>query len=114
MNLQDDLRQFTGTEQYHFNPLYKWLKYTDGVKYFAQNAGAYWFLDIVGTEYHDLAKTEPFLVINFLSQNNQATIQAEDGDYKELALRHIDFTDCPEGKYKFFLIDDVLLLSSEY
>ena len=114
MNLVDDLSQFTGTEQYHFNPLYKWLNYTDGVKYFAEKAGAYWFLDIVGTEYRGLAKFEPFLVITLKSHGGKAVIVVDDGNDNEIKRKRIEFTDCPEGDYKFFLIGDVLLLSSEY
>jgi hypothetical protein len=45
MQTQIDLSQFTGTENYYRHPFGKAL-FTDGVKYFAETAGAYWFIDI--------------------------------------------------------------------
>jgi hypothetical protein len=59
-----DLSQFYGTENYYktflFNPH---LKHTDGVQYFAENAGAFWFLDIIATDIFSLTKSQPFLSI---------------------------------------------------
>ncbi len=43
--LKAEPRQFTGTEQYYFNPLFEQFRYTDGVKFLAERAGAYWLLD---------------------------------------------------------------------
>jgi hypothetical protein len=110
-----DLSQFTGTEAYHrtfmFNPS---LVHTDGVQYFADNAGCYWFLDIVATEYHPLTKKEPFLSIQLAVEDGIGDICVEDGDCKVLVQRNIPHTDCPDGLYKFFLTDNVLMLTSEY
>jgi hypothetical protein len=110
-----DLSQFTGTEAYHrtfmFNPK---LVHTDGVQYFAEQAGVFWFLDIVATEFYPLTKKEPFLAINMLVENGQAKIAVEDGDCEPLFIKEIAFTDCPSGLYEFFLTDDVLMLTSEY
>lgn len=113
-----NLAQFTGTEQYHFNPLYRWLRYTDGVKYFCQHAGggAYWFLDIMGTEMRKLSDAEPFVISIKLSvkEDNACKITADDGDGKILWFRNISYTDCPAGEYRFFLCNQVLMLASEY
>lgn len=114
MSLTSDLAQFTGTEQYHFNPLYPKLKYTDGVKFFAQKAGAYWFLDIVGTELHPHSSKHPFMSINLIVEDSAASIEADDGNGGWLYDRFVEFTDCPAGKYRFFLIDGVFMLTSEY
>ena len=110
-----DLSQFTGTEKYHktflFNPT---LKHTDGVQYFAETAGCYWFLDIVATEFYPLTEQEPFLSSKMLVADGKAKIAVEDGDLKILKTKQIEHTDCPEGTYEFFLTDDVLMLTSEY
>jgi hypothetical protein len=110
-----DLSQFTGTEAYHrtfmFNPK---LVHTDGVQYFAETAGAYWFLDIVATEFYPLTKTEPFLAINMQVEDGKAFIAVEDGDLKTLKTKKIEHTDCPTGIYCFYLTDNVLMLTSEY
>jgi hypothetical protein len=110
-----DLSQFTGTEAYHrtfmFNPN---LVHTDGVQYFAETAGCFWFLDIVATEYHPLTKDEPFLSIQLAVEGGIADICVEDGDCKVIKQKHIAHTDCPDGMYRFFLTDNVLMLTSEY
>jgi len=117
-----DLSQFTGTENYYrTNHLFaKDMVHTDGVQYFADNAGngAYWFLDIVATEYFPLLKKEPFISITLIVGSNQddnnAMIVVEDGDCELLAKKIIEYTDCPVGEYKFFLTNNVLMLTSEY
>jgi len=40
-----DLAQFTGSEQLYRHSLVKRFCYTDGVKYIAERAGAYWLID---------------------------------------------------------------------
>lgn len=116
--LQDGLAHFYGTENYFYNPLYRKLKYTDGVQFFALNAGngALWFLDIIGTEVHPLAKKkgEEFTHVKLKSAGGKADITADDGNGNIFWQRHIEYTDCPEGEWGFYLTDDVLLLPSEY
>lgn len=114
--LKDGLVNFYGTENYHFNPLYPWLKYTDGAKFFAENAGggAYWFLDIIGTELRELTRKEDFLNIVLTSWDNKARILVDDGNDNALYSRDIDYTDCPAGSWQFYLVNDVLMLPSEY
>lgn len=116
--LTADLTQFTGTDQYYYNPLYPAMKYTDGVKYLAEHAGAYWLLDIIGTEYfpkQHKGKYPGFLVIKLtVTPQNTAEISLEDGDLKSIAARVIDYTDFPEGTWSLWLIDGVLILPSEY
>lgn len=117
MSLQSALAQFTGTESYHVNPMYRWLKYTDGVYYFVNNAGggAYWFLDIIGTELRGMAQFRSFLSITLdVDANQKAVIKVTDGDDEQLWSRTIDWTDCPTGEYRFFVTSDVMMLASEY
>lgn len=114
--LRSLLSQHFGTESYTYNPLYPWLKYTDGVCDFAKHAGngAYWFLDIIGTELHKLANREEFLSIALDVKGSAAVITADDGNGKVLWSKQISFTDCPEGEWKFFLSHHVLMLAQEY
>lgn len=111
-----DLSGFTGTENYYRHPFTKSL-YTDGVKYFADEAGAYWFIDFVMTECDSLVKSEGFLTILLDVKDGQAMIEVRDGDGINFVERRIVYTDCPEGKYKFYFIHGeptVLLVASEY
>jgi len=115
--LAQGLSQFIGTEHYYRHALGK-IKYTDGVKFFAENAGAgaYWFLDIVGTEIVQLQQSEPFIhiVLDSSELENRATITADDGNDNQLWSRRIEFTDCPPGVWEFYLIDGIMLLTREY
>lgn len=116
--LSAHLSNFIGTDTYHYNPLYSWLKYTDGVRAFANHAGggAYWFLDIIGTELRPLTDKEDFLSIRlFVLPDGLATASATDGNNdKKLWEKWLDYSDCPPGEWKFFLQYGVLMLSSEY
>ena len=42
---KSDLRQFTGTEQWHRHGIARNVLYTDGAQYVAESGGAYWLLD---------------------------------------------------------------------
>lgn len=113
-NLVADLRQFTGTTQYYIQPLYRWMKYTDGVHHFVEKAGAYWFLNIVGTELHDLAKKEEFMTVDLIVRDDNAEILVTDGNDTVLWKRKPIYTDCPTGTYRFFLQHNVFMLNWEY
>lgn len=115
MELQQELRQFTGTEHYYKHN-FGGMLYTDGVKYFAEKAGggAYWFLDIVSTELMRLADKEGFLSIHLKAKEGTAVLSADDGNDNILWTKAVEFTDCPDGDWHFYLTDKVLLLTSEY
>ncbi len=114
-----DLSQFTGSERVYFNPLYKAMHYTDGVQYFANEAGAYWLLDIIGTEFFPKTlgrdpEWDSFLVIEVTVRDSAAVITVNDGNDNIFTTKEISYTDCPEGEWKFYLTDNVLLLPGEY
>ena len=71
--LRADLSAFIGTEQWHRHALNRHMLVTDGVKYFAETAGCYWFLDIVATEVFRLQATHPFLLITSMSAKGKPT-----------------------------------------
>jgi len=110
-----DLSQFYGTEKYHRTFVFNGsLVHTDGVQYFAEQAGAFWFLDIIATEIHPKSKNEPFIVITLSVNDKKAKIVADDGNDKRIFQKNVSYTDCPDGEYRFYLADNVLMLTSEY
>lgn len=115
VELKHELRMFTGTEQWYQHGLVRAFMYTDGVKYFAENAGggAYWLLDILATELLPKQKKYPFIAVKFVVGKKNA-ITATDGNDTQIYSKKIDYTDCPEGTWEFYLIDNILLLTSEY
>lgn len=113
--LKDGLTNFYGTEQWYRHALNRNMLYTDGVQFFAENAGngAYWFLDIIATEVWPLLRKEPFIrIVLFVGET--AAITADDGNDNIIWSKGLDFTDCPPGKWEFYLTDNVMLLPSEY
>jgi len=107
---QYELSQFTGTEHYYNH----WLgiKLTDGVKYLAERAKAYWLIDAIAS-YH---RKEPFQVweLKVLPSKEAVLTMVEDSDQPVLVKQDIPFTDFPLTGIKLYLIDSILLLPSEY
>ena len=113
--LAEDLRQFTGTEQYHKH----WLNfvYTDGVAYLAEKAKCYWLLDAIGSYQPELRKKKeiPFQLWILKVKNSKAVLtMSEDKGAKVLVKQEIDYTDFPMESIELYYIDNVLLLPSEY
>lgn len=112
--LREDLIAFIGTETWHRHPLNRSMLLTDGVVYFADQAGAWWLLDIAATEIFQMQASQAFLVIDLDVASDKANIRVSDGDDNQIYRRHIHITDAPAGTWRFFLTDNVMLLPSEY
>lgn len=113
--LKHELKQFTGTEQFYKNPLFSSFVFTDGVKYLAEQTGAYWLIDYVMSNQYDLyLAIEPFQAWTITIVNNQANIVVEDGNGKKLKKYNIEFTDFPLDEIILWFTDRTLLLPSEY
>ena len=110
--LAQDLRHFTGSMDLYKQPDFLGgLLYTEGVQHFCEKAGAYWFLDIIGTEIHK-QYDEGFISLDV--KDDKGTITVTDGNEEVYYTRKIDYTDAPEGDWKFWYMNDTLLLPSEY
>ena len=60
--LLSELAHFTGTTQWFKNPMFPNFRYTDGVKYLAEKAEAYWLLDYIFSNQISPVKEHPFQV----------------------------------------------------
>ena len=118
-----DFTAFTGSlNQYsHKLPMTPELRLTDGTKAFAERMGAYWFMDIIATEFLPLLSEEDYIIFIEVTVNddNSAVIVGTDGDKGggpiTLHTRTIEYTDLPTNSgFKFYLQDGVLMLPSEY
>jgi len=115
-----DLEQFTGTDHY-YRHLGKFV-YTDGVKYMAETAGAYWLLDVVFSHVADVyankdidAEQKEFLVCSLtVSDDDSALFTLDDGNDNILATQKIEYTDFPAQSVKFYIENNVALLPSEH
>jgi hypothetical protein len=113
-DIRHALAHCTGSEHWYRHPLVRSCLYTDGVQTFAEMAGAYWFLDIVATEVLPFQKRQEFILVTMTVTGSAARIVADDGNGKSFWSRDIDFTDCPEGEWKFYVINNTVLVPSEY
>ena len=111
-----DLRQFIGTE----NRYRHWLKpnvvYTDGVKYVADHAGAYWLVDEIAIgQFDSRIAAEPIQFWKLLvCDDRSAELRCEDGNDRCVFSKRIGYTDFPLPEIALYFTDDTLLLASEY
>ena len=92
------------------------LVYTEGVQDLAEQASAYWLIDLVASWVrHDALKGQEFVVWKLtVTDDHKATAIAEDGNDRELVRQDIEFTDFPLPEITLYLTDGTLLLPSEY
>lgn len=112
---QEELNGFIGTELYYKH----WLGrgcYTDGVQHMAERAGAHWLIDAVYSyQCKEKIKVIPFQLWELKVENKTAVLtMKEDTNEPELVRQEIEYTDFPLDYIKLYLIDEVLLLPSEY
>lgn len=117
-NLASDLMQFTGTcHYYRWSVMYPKCLLTDGTKYLAETAGAYWLMDVVASylgKYGDV-----FGVATLKRKNGDAfTFTLDDGNGNVHATQEIEFSDFPLDSIKLYVCWDTqnwtLMLTSEY
>lgn len=111
-----DLAQFTGTENYYRHTLFTPIKYTDGVKYLAEEAGAYWLLDKVATnQLNPKIRREEFQSWKLrVGHNNTAVLTCDDGNGNIIHTEDITFTDFPLPEIDLWVEGGVILLPSEH
>ncbi len=116
-----ELANFTGTEQYYKH----WCggHYTDGVHYVAEKAGAHWLVDAIFSYQAKMKKygfqlwklkrtglTEPkegeFMAILTMTTGGKES--------EPKVEQKIEYTDFPLDEIEMWLIDGVLILTSEY
>jgi hypothetical protein len=99
----DALHNFTGAQQWFRHYLIKDVLYTEGVKYVADSAVAYWLLDEMAF-FQSIKKVaaEAFQVWSLAVKNNQATLTCDDGNNNVVLSKTIAFTDFPEPGIQFY------------
>lgn len=115
--LDADLAQFCGTDNWwkHWTGR---ITYTDGVKFLAERAGAFWLIDLVASYQTARLRQEEFQVWTLTVDRDRtpvavATCQA-DTDAPVLVRQEIDHTDFPLPSIKLWLVNGALMLPDEY
>ena len=114
--LVSNLKGFTGTEHYY---RHNTLLLTDGAKFLAEKAGAFWLIDLIFS-YSSCAwfKDETFLVCKIKVTDNRAMVALEDGNDNVYMEQFIEYTDFPLKEYRLFIVlgkcGFVVMLPGEY
>ena len=102
MLTQNELRQFTGTEQW-YRHLSGYL-YTDGVLYVAQEGGAFWLVDKILFTTRAKDNLQEFGAWKLeVNEDKSAVLVCEDGNYHELYREKIEWTDFPLNNIELLL-----------
>jgi len=112
-----DLRQFTGTEHYYRHSLNRNVLFTDGAKYLADTAAAYWLLDDIALAQFSVKRLahEPFQAWKLsVPSDRTATLTCEDGNFNLLHNRSYGYTDFPLDEVVIWYSNGVLYLPSEH
>ena len=82
-----ELSSFTGTSRYYQFTRRHML--TDGTKYLADKAGAYWLMDAADSHLDEIGTQVWYVLIRLVVQNRSAVIAYEDGDGHEHTRQEI-------------------------
>jgi hypothetical protein len=113
----DILSQFTGSEHWYRHGLVPSITFTDGAKYIADAARAYWLLDEIALaqRFDEKVKAEEFQVWKLtVNDDSTASLVCEDGDYNVVSSKQIPFTDFPKEGVTLWFANSVIFLPSEY
>ncbi len=103
--------QFYGSEEWFRHPLNRNILFTEGAKYVADEAGAYWLLDRIALSEEPRG---PFQAWKLTVQANKGILVCEDGNGNCLSKSEPFFTDFPEPGITLWCIEGTILLPSEY
>jgi hypothetical protein len=111
-----DLRQFTGTEHWYRHGLVPHVLFTDGAKYVADCAGAYWLLDEIALaqRFEPAVRGEEFQLWRLVVRDSVGTLTCEDGDGRAVFTKAIPFTDFPGEGVTLYFCNHTIHLPSEY
>ena len=111
------LGQFTGSEHWYRHGLVRSILFTDGVKYVADAAGAYWLLDEIALAQkgEKAVAAEEFQVWRLtVKPDHTAVLACEDGNDNTVFEKAIPFTDFPPEGITLWFANNTIYLPSEH
>ena len=112
------MANFYGTEVWYRHPAFRTYLYTEGVQYVAEHGEAYWLLDKIFACHASVPKLSGEDFCSWELKKNVegqgARLICTDGNYNELYSESILYTDFPLASIKFYCVNNVLLLPTEY
>lgn len=104
--LEEIMNQCYGTGAY-YKTMLPHFYYTDGVKTFCENAGAYWFLTDVIAYSTEFLHKDTFFSVKLVVKDSIGSIIITDGNRKTFKRVDDIHTDCPDGEWKFYIEKDM-------
>jgi hypothetical protein len=114
---KSDLGQFTGSESWYRHGINRAVLFTEGAKYVADQAGAYWLLDEIAIiQPHDASvAAEEFQVWKLAVNTDQTgTLTCDDGNDNVVYTKPLEYTDFPQDGVTLYFTNNTILLPSEY
>lgn len=114
-----DLNQFIGSTTFYKHPLFGY-RYTEGIAYLAEHAGAHWLLDAISSwQSEKSVRDDPMLQeIQFwklsVREDRSATLTCRKDDNQVVVAQDIEYTDFPLDSVLIYYIDGLMLLPNEY
>lgn len=113
MDLENELRGFSGSTVFYMGPLGS-IRYTEGIRYLADRAGAFWLVDLVGS-YQPQHRDIVFQLWKIRVRDNQAIVSMrEDCGEPAIVEQEIPYTDFPLDEFEFYVCNGMMMLKSEY
>jgi hypothetical protein len=109
--MNEILAYSTCTEAYHRLSSLSKVVCTDGILAMCQQLGAFWLVDAI-LSYRRQEEVQFWTLT--VKDGGAVLTMNEDSDQPNLVKQEISYTEFPEGVWKFYLMDGVLLLPSEY
>lgn len=113
IQIEAALRNFTRSDNYHRHAAFS---YTDGVKFLADEAGAYWLFDHIASRQKRARREKPLRVFqawHLTVNGTRAVLACLTRDGVEVFGEEIAFTAFPLGEVALHLEDGVLRLPWE-
>ena len=114
---KNDLKQFTGSENWYRHGLNPNVLFTDGAKYVADEGGAYWLLDAIAIcQRHEKAvAAEPFQVWKLtVRPDRTASLVCDDGNNNVVYTQQIEYSDFPLDEITLWFANGTIYLPGEH
>lgn len=110
-----DLDAFTGSE-HQYRHWARRLLFTDGIKYLADRAGAYWLIDEIALAqtFDEVVSATEFQVWDLKVSDSRGRLSCTDGNENEVFAKDIPWTDFPLDAVRMFFANRTLYLPSEH
>ncbi len=114
-----DGNRHIGTGRLYQHSLMRSIQYTDGVKDMAETLSAFWLIDLIASHHPKVRQTKEIsrFCVWVLERKDDGSAEAAcypDLPGEPVISQKMEFTTFPYRKQKFYLVEGVLMLPSEY